>query len=555
MADATLPFHERLRAAIEANGQDGQSFAAKVDGLHRHMRQRGIRGTHATVRTIRRWIAGHGFPPDRWCVMAAEYLGVTPSCIAPTAVERQGEAAKSRGRAPSRRVALPEPARVEVPEERWAEETIYIVGGGPSAGRHDLTRLHEQGVVIAVNDSATGLPEADVIFTASPPWVEHRARLIHGHRGQLVIRTACSDRHVRRWNLPPSAVVLPLRSVPGLGEEERSAGHNSGTEAIYWAAAQGARRIVLIGFDLDGPGHWHGGYEWFPDRETRRDAAEAYPLWATNMERVAQDLSAAGVQCWNANPLSAIRAFPFAELGAPMSRREDAPPEARRLSCAVVIPVGPGHEAFSRDAAASVVRAWEHDPGPFSSLQLAVVLDTDGRLGRSRARNQGLDSHPADWHFLLDADDEMMPRAFLLVDLEAPATFGAVLLDGQVSPDNVWPLCKSDLRDRGALGTLSMGCWVRGDLGLRFREGFPVGQDFDFYCRLPSFVKRREPLVNIGYRKPRAGHGEKDREAVGWLYVCNAIIEQHFGPSKGVKPVRLRRTTTQAEEATTGATP
>ena len=214
-----------------------------------------------------------------------------------------------------------------------------------------------------------------------------------------------------------------------------------------------------------------------------------------------------------------------------------------QLSCSVVIPVGPGHEAYSDNAARSVLRAWEYNRGPFTGFWVDRVWDRDGTLGPSRARNQGMDQRPADWHFLLDADDAMMPEAFTLVDLEAPATFGAVMLDGQVSRDNVWPVDREVVRERGALGTLSMGCFVRGDLGLRFREDLRMAEDFDFYCRLPGFTKRREALVNIGYRKPRAGYGEKDREAVGWLHHCNAIIESHFGPSEKPRPIRLRTAT------------
>ena len=549
MTDTSIPFHLRLRAAIEASGRPGQTFEAKTDALYRHMNLRGIRGGDATSRTLRRWLAGKGYPPDHWCDIAAVYLRVRPRCIRPTERERRGETTKGDQ-------AVRTPA-VRVSDERWAAETVYIVGGGPSAGRHDLSQLHHHGIVIAVNDSAAELPDASVVFTASPPWVRHRIGLVYRHRGQLVVRTAHSPGIIRRWKLPPEALILPFRCVPTISETERSAGHNSGTEAIYWAAAQGTRRIVLIGFDMDEPGHWHGGYEWFPDPETRRDAEEAYPLWVTNMERVMQDLAAAGVECLNANPTSAIHAFPLTELPVPLIRRDEQEPLGHPLTCAVIIPVGPGHEAYSDDAVRSVLRSWEHDPGPFTHLWIDRVWDVHGELGRSQARNVGLDRMTADWHFLLDADDTMMLGAFGLVDRTAPATFGTVLMDKKIDTNNVWPLSKGDLRELGSLGTLSMGCFVRGNLGLRFREGFPVGQDFDFYCRLPGFTKRKVALVNIGYRKPRAGPGEKNREAIGWIQACNAIIESYFGPSKTPKPVpppSIKPKTKAKAKATKGVT-
>lgn len=554
MADPTMAFYQRLRSAIAVNNQEGRAFEVRVMGLHDYIRAQGVRGAHSTRATLRRWITGRGYPPDYWCFLAAQYLGVDPSCILPTALEREGPAAvEKKARALVHKSGHLSP-HVVVPKERWVKETVYIVGGGPSAARYDLSQLHHHGIVIAVNDSAVGLSDADVVFTASPPWVRYRGSLIQRHRGQLVVRTAHTPYAINRWKLPPETIILPLRFAPGVSEVERKEGHNSGTEAIYWAAAQGARRIVLIGFDLETgkPQHWHGGYEWMSKERTTHDGKESYPIWATNMERVARDFKVAGVKCWNANPTSAIHAFPLTELDVPMIRRDGGLSSDSPLTCAVIIPVGPGHEEYSDNAVRSVVCSWEYDPGPFTHLWITRVWDGKGDLGCAEARNVGMNRTLADWHFLLDADDTMMKGAFALVDLKAPATFGAIVLDRRLSSENLWPVDRQVLRERGALGTLSMGCFVRGDLGLRFREGFPVGEDFDFYCRLPGFTKRQKALVNIGYRKPRAGSGEKNREAVGWLYACNDIIEQHLGPSKEPKPVRLNTITKAREIAAKG---
>lgn len=92
-------------------------------------------------------------------------------------------------------------------------------------------------------------------------------------------------------------------------------------------------------------------------------------------------------------------------------------------------------------------------------------------------------------------------------------------------------MTREDLFQHGALGTLSMGCFVRGDLGLRFDESMDIGEDFDFYLRLPSFTKRNKPLVHIGYTEPSAG-GPRGASKVGWLDACAAVIERyrHAGP-------------------------
>lgn len=195
----------------------------------------------------------------------------------------------------------------------------------------------------------------------------------------------------------------------------------------------------------------------------------------------------------------------------------------RAVKCAVVIPVGPGHEAYALTAVASVSAAWKADPGPFDELEFAVVWDRAGALGRSKARNKAMDEHPADFHFLLDADDLMLPSAFSLVVREADATFGAIMLDRQVFAHNEWPVTRETLFAKGAKGTLAMGCFVRGDLGLRFNEAMDVAEDYDFYLRLPSFVKIRQPLVSIGYSKPSAT-GPRGYEKIDWIGECNRVI-------------------------------
>lgn len=198
------------------------------------------------------------------------------------------------------------------------------------------------------------------------------------------------------------------------------------------------------------------------------------------------------------------------------------------MKCVVVIPVGPGHTRQATYAVESVMRAWEDENfrGPFTELQVAPQLDTAGELGRSKARNNGL-SIPADYHFLLDADDRMLPTTFSLVDQGSPATFGMVCLDGVVAKNNIVPVTRDLLFKHGAVGTLSMGCFLRGDLGLRFDENIDVGEDFDFYMRLPGFTKLPVPLVSIGYWHTESAGGPRTSKNTDWGKACRAAIEPY----------------------------
>lgn len=84
------------------------------------------------------------------------------------------------------------------------------------------------------------------------------------------------------------------------------------------------------------------------------------------------------------------------------------------MECDVVVPVGPGHEQVYNEAVESV-RIASLDKGMFTRVNLQIIDDTEGKYGRSQARNMAVRNSKADWVFFLDADDLMHPKAFKAV--------------------------------------------------------------------------------------------------------------------------------------------
>jgi len=90
-----------------------------------------------------------------------------------------------------------------------------------------------------------------------------------------------------------------------------NAGGNSGFQAIHLAALFGAKKIVLIGFDMmrtDGKFHWHGKHEG------RLPNGTGFPGWIKSMGYLAKDLQAMGVEVINCTRRTALRCFPRMEL-------------------------------------------------------------------------------------------------------------------------------------------------------------------------------------------------------------------------------------------------
>lgn len=196
------------------------------------------------------------------------------------------------------------------------------------------------------------------------------------------------------------------------------------------------------------------------------------------------------------------------------------------MKLVVITPVGPGHEPYVKRCQQSVIDAKYNRIG-FQQIEHLIIDDTRGEMGRSRARNQGMIE--ADWYFFLDADDRMRIDALALNDFKSAATFGAICLDGWVIDTDVYPCGWNEIAKHGARSTLSMGFFCKASVArqLRFNETMDAGEDFDFYLRLPNFVKLQKPLVDIGYSLPSAT-GPRGYADIDWTGLCNKVIDD-FG--------------------------
>lgn len=87
------------------------------------------------------------------------------------------------------------------------------------------------------------------------------------------------------------------------------AGGNSGFQALNLAVQWGARKILLVGFDMtDKAGvHWYGRNGWpmanNPDHSN-------FKRWIAAFEGAADALLAAGAEVFNSSKISALTCFP-----------------------------------------------------------------------------------------------------------------------------------------------------------------------------------------------------------------------------------------------------
>ena len=201
----------------------------------------------------------------------------------------------------------------EVHAPWWDGKDVYVVGGGPSLRGCDLNRLSDRGYVLGVNRAADFV-ECDATFTQDRTLIWNWSAWLEREALDGEVYLAVDPSHD---GIPiPGATYLKrrrtvLRTSSGLSADpsEVANGLNSGYGALNLAVLKRAQRIFLLGFDLDRAGNFHAGYPW-SNRSSERNFAD----WADKFRFAAAALPD-GVEVFNANPESRVRAFPFTTYG------------------------------------------------------------------------------------------------------------------------------------------------------------------------------------------------------------------------------------------------
>jgi uncharacterized Rossmann fold enzyme len=204
--------------------------------------------------------------------------------------------------------------------EMWADETVYIIGGGPSILWTPLDAIHGRPV-IGVNNAFTLGPWVDIIFFGDMGWWERERLNVLRHPG-IVVTCLPGDKFkdIKRVK------QVPRDKVPGLHIRTRNKvnwNENSGGAAVNLAVLLGASRIVLLGFDFKTDkergfrqGHnWHNFHTGGPAQDIYRSKfLKGFRQMAKDLESMNAGGWHRGVEILNATPGSALDVFPMVAL-------------------------------------------------------------------------------------------------------------------------------------------------------------------------------------------------------------------------------------------------
>jgi hypothetical protein len=173
----------------------------------------------------------------------------------------------------------------------------------------DFTPLHSQRV-IGVNQAYKLGPWVDVCYFGDCGWYALNSPQIRGYAGLKI--TSCGRCPEKGW---PDVHRVRRTKQHGIESDHRDAiawNNNSGASAINVAYWLGAKRIVLLGFDMHldraGKKNWHADYRG------EQVTPAIFEKHLRGFPQIARDAGQLGIEILNATPDSAVTVFPMVKL-------------------------------------------------------------------------------------------------------------------------------------------------------------------------------------------------------------------------------------------------
>lgn len=197
--------------------------------------------------------------------------------------------------------------------DEWRGETAAILAGGPSLRASDVALLRRRCRVLAINDSLRLAPWADAHYFCDDKWWRwHKdAEWFTAYKGP-------------RYTLENLGVIKDptIRHLRNAGREGFCAepdgictGQNSGHQAINLVAHLGARRILLLGYDMCAPPGKKGRpkLHWFGDHPIPTSPG-VFRAMLPHFKVLAPHLAARGIKVVNCTPSSMLRVWPITSV-------------------------------------------------------------------------------------------------------------------------------------------------------------------------------------------------------------------------------------------------
>lgn len=189
----------------------------------------------------------------------------------------------------------------------WPDSTIYIIGGGPSVSETPLHLIHNEKI-IGVNNAYKLGDWVDVCWFGDSRWFQWNREELKSFNGIIV---TCQ----RRLKNMEGHDVKSVQKGKQAGIERKPTkicwNGSSGGSAINLAYHFGAKRIVLIGFDMKAT---NGKYNYHSDYPEKRTGVNPYKKFMIPFPIIKKEADKLKLEILNATPNSAIKSFKTVKL-------------------------------------------------------------------------------------------------------------------------------------------------------------------------------------------------------------------------------------------------
>lgn len=202
--------------------------------------------------------------------------------------------------------------------------TIVCIASGLSLTAADVLHCRGRAHVLAVNDCYRIASFADAMYACDPEW--WRATSLGCDRPNHALSKAILRPGAKRYTQNKGAAELwdldYIESLDGVGlcttPNVIHQGETSGFQAVNLAFhlvrnVPGARRIILLGYDMRGRGHWFGDHP--AELYDARDFSDALRYFGP----LARDLASEGIDVINASRMTGLTCFRRASIEEALS--------------------------------------------------------------------------------------------------------------------------------------------------------------------------------------------------------------------------------------------
>lgn len=188
-------------------------------------------------------------------------------------------------------------------------DEIYIIFGGPSLKGFDFSNL-DNVPTLGCNKSSE-VYQTDAVISVDCTYLNTRKNFLKDYEGYVAIgrrETKPSGKVIDDIN--PNWLYWYDNRFPEMLSEDPNvlSGTNTGQCSINFAVHHGFKTIHALGLDLNGLGHWHGGYSH------ARQYLNLMQNWAAQIDHWKGQLDKKGVKMINYNYASGVRRYEFREL-------------------------------------------------------------------------------------------------------------------------------------------------------------------------------------------------------------------------------------------------